>query len=255
MRVTVVGCSGSYPTAGNPGSCYLIEHDGTRVLLDLGSGAFGALAGHRDVLDDDALHAVILSHLHADHMVDMAAMHVARTHRPAGPMPPLTVWGPMGTAQRIADVAGTSLVNVERRFTISPLVDGQIIQIGSFEIRIRRMRHSIDAFAVRIEAGGSVCVYSGDTAMNDALIEIARDADIALIEATWPEPGLGQPAWPEGVHLSGREAGQVARRAQVNHLVLTHHAPWADQSLIAEQARESFGGLVTCAAPGMILNL
>lgn len=255
MRVTVVGCSGSYPTVGNSGSCYLIEHAGTRVLLDLGSGAFGALAEHLDVLHDDALHAVILSHLHADHMVDMAAMHVARTHRPSGPMPPLPVWGPEGTAQRIADVAGASRTNVERRFTISELADGQGVQIGSLDIRFRLMRHSVDAFAVRIEGDGIACVYSGDTAMNDALIDIARDADVALIEATWPEPGPRESAWPEGVHLSGREAGQVARRAQVRHLVLTHHAPWAERDRIVEQARESFSGTVTSAFPGMILNL
>lgn len=253
MQVTVIGSSGSYPSLGNPGSCYLVDHAGTRVLLDLGSGALGALAAHVDVLTPDCLDAVILTHLHADHMVDMAAMLVARTHGPAGPLPPLPVWGPVGTAARIADVAGSTAGRIERRFTVGSLVDGARITIGSLSILSRQLRHSVESFGLRIEADGRALTYSGDSAMTDALVELAHDADVALIEATWPEPDTHEKRWPEGVHLSGREAGQIARRAGVRHLVLTHHAPWADAHLIATQASDAFSGPISRAQPGMTL--
>src|SRR5699024_10546946 len=103
MRLTVVGCSGSYPGPGSPASCYLVEaeHDDRtwRILLDLGSGALGALHNHIDPLSVDA---VFLSHLHADHCMDLCGYYVMRKYHPNGPQPRIPVWGPPGTAARMA---------------------------------------------------------------------------------------------------------------------------------------------------------
>ena len=94
MRITIVGCAGSYPGPDSPASCYLIEADGFRLVLDLGSGALGTRQRHCGL---DEVDAVCLSHLHADHCLDMCGYLVARTHHPDGPRPRLPVYGPAGT--------------------------------------------------------------------------------------------------------------------------------------------------------------
>src|SRR6266536_1241487 len=99
MRLTAVGCSGSFPGPGSPASCYLVEHEGFRLVLDLGSGALGPLQRHADLLDIDA---VLLSHLHADHCLDLCPYVVYRRYHPDGPPPRLPVYGPRGTHGRLA---------------------------------------------------------------------------------------------------------------------------------------------------------
>ena len=99
MQVTVVGCAGSFPGPDSPASCYLVEHGGTRVLLDLGNGSLGVLQRHADIFDIDA---VVLTHLHADHCLDLASYYVARRYHPEGPRDPVPVLGPPGTSARMA---------------------------------------------------------------------------------------------------------------------------------------------------------
>ena len=92
MRLTVLGCSGSYNGPDAAASSYLVEaehDDGTgsrtwRLLLDLGSGALGPLQRLTDPLGIDA---VLLSHLHADHCLDLCGYHVLRKYHPHGPQP------------------------------------------------------------------------------------------------------------------------------------------------------------------------
>ena len=103
MQLTIVGCSGSYPGPDSPASCYLVqaEHEGRtwNILMDLGNGALGALHRYVDPLDIDA---VFLSHLHADHCIDMTSYYVLRKYHPSGEQEPLPVWGPRRTARRLA---------------------------------------------------------------------------------------------------------------------------------------------------------
>ena len=108
MRLTVVGCSGSYPGPESSASCYLLEHETEsdsgqgrtwRILLDLGNGALGQLHRYADPLDIDA---VLVSHLHADHCLDLCGYYVMRKYHPKGPQPRIPVWGPAGTADRMA---------------------------------------------------------------------------------------------------------------------------------------------------------
>ena len=98
MRLTVVGCAGSFPGPDSPASCYLLEADGFRLVIDFGNGSLGALQRYTRLFGIDA---VRLSHLHADHCVDLYSYSIARTYSPAGPQPPIPVYGPAGTAERI----------------------------------------------------------------------------------------------------------------------------------------------------------
>ncbi len=97
MKLTVVGCSGSFPGPESPASCYLIEHEGTRILLDMGNGSLGALQRYTDIY---AIDAVVLSHLHVDHFIDLCSYYVALQYRPDGPADSVAVWGPTDTAAR-----------------------------------------------------------------------------------------------------------------------------------------------------------
>ncbi len=99
MKLTVVGCSGSFPSAESACSSYLVEADGYRLLLDMGNGALGVLQRYVDPL---TLDAVFLSHLHADHCLDLTGYYVVRRYHPSGHQPRIPVWGPEGTADRMA---------------------------------------------------------------------------------------------------------------------------------------------------------
>src|SRR5579862_4913036 len=98
MDLTIVGCSGSFPGPDSPASCYLVEAEGFRLLVDLGNGALGPLQRYAGL---DQIYAICLSHLHADHCLDMCAYQVFRTYRPEGPLPPIPVYGPAGAAPRL----------------------------------------------------------------------------------------------------------------------------------------------------------
>src|SRR4249920_1123656 len=126
MRVTVVGCAGSFPGPDSPASCYLLEAEGFRLVLDLGNGALGALQRHTELFGVDA---ICVSHLHADHCVDLGAYWVARQYTPDGPRPPIPVYGPQGTAGRVAGFGGEALAAVQARFAVHELEPGQV-EIG-----------------------------------------------------------------------------------------------------------------------------
>ncbi|MFZ0190063.1 MAG: MBL fold metallo-hydrolase [Streptosporangiaceae bacterium] len=244
MRLTVVGCSGSIPGPHSPASCYLLEADGFRLVVDMGSGALGALQRYAGLAEVDA---VALSHLHADHFIDMCSFWVARTYSSHGVLR-VPVYGPADTAARIAranddpDVTGT--------FDFVSLIPGSR-QIGPFTVTVGHVAHPVETFAFRFEHGGQVLTYSGDTGESPVLVELARSADILLCEAGFPE----LPDLPAGLHLSGRQAGQHAAAAGVRHLVLTHLAPDYDPALSLAGAQDTFGGPVSLAAPGRVLHL
>ncbi|MCP2262383.1 Ribonuclease BN, tRNA processing enzyme [Streptoalloteichus tenebrarius] len=248
MILTVLGCSGSVPGPGVPASGYLVQAGGTLVALDFGNGVLAALSARRDPLSLDAL---LLSHLHPDHCADMTALAVLRRYDPVRrPAAPLPVHAPREAASRLAaayapsaaELAETDLSDV---FAFRPLEPGTV-RIGECVVTAARVAHPCEAFGFRIEHEGAVLAYTGDTGPCDAVVELARGADVLLSEATWPD----LPDLPRDLHLSGREAGELATAAGVRKLVLTHIAPWFDAESVAAEARAAFSGPVELAAPG-----
>jgi ribonuclease BN (tRNA processing enzyme) len=249
MRLTIVGCSGSFPGPESAASCYLVEADGHRVLLDLGNGSLGALAGHMSIYDVDA---VLLSHLHPDHCFDLASFHVARRYRPEGVPPRIPVYGPPGVARRMAEANGADRPSgMEREFEFREWEDGGTYGIGPFSVTVARVAHPVPCFAIRVEHGGGSLVYSGDTGPCDALVELARGADLLLCEASYVEGVNNLP----DLHMTGREAGEHAARADVGRLVLTHIPPWYDGSGALAAARPAFHGHLDLARPGSSYEL
>jgi ribonuclease BN (tRNA processing enzyme) len=124
--------------------------------------------------------------------------------------------------------------------------DGQPIRLGPFTITTSRVVHPVPGYGMRVERAGKVLAYSGDTGPCDALVELARGADLLLVEASFREGDDN----PPGLHLTGREAGEAARKAGVGTLVLTHIPPWHDKSGAVDEAREVFDGRTELAATG-----
>lgn len=247
MRLTVVGCSGSFPGPRSAGSCYLVEHDGFRLVVDLGNGSLGALARHVDILTVDA---VLISHLHVDHYVDLCSYYVARRYDPHGPPPPVPVYGPTGTAEQVARAyGGTRSGDLAAAFAFADLRPE--FELGPFRVAAARVAHPVEAYGLRLAADGQVLAYSGDTGPTDALVDLARDCDLLLAEASFLEGAAN----PPDLHLTGRDAGEIATRADAGRVVLTHVPPWHDPQRALEDCAPAYGGEITLAEPGLAISL
>lgn len=264
MRLTVVGCSGSMSGPDSAASCYLVQADGpdedgtTRtwsIVLDLGSGAFGALLRH---LDPARLDAVVLSHLHADHVVDMTGLEVYRRYHPAGALGPVLVLGPDETPERIGALTmEDDLSALDASFTFAAHTPGQVLSVGPLRIESVAVDHPVPAYGVRVtgpsEEGDRevVLAYSGDTDACDGVVELARDVDLFLCEAAFQE---GRDS-VRGIHLTGRRAGEAATLAAARQLVLTHLPPWTDAEVVRAEAAEAYGGPIELASPDAVWTL
>jgi ribonuclease BN (tRNA processing enzyme) len=248
MRLTVVGCAGSFPGPASPASCYLVESDGFRMLLDLGNGALGVLQRYAGLFDVDA---ICLSHLHADHCLDMCSYWVARTYAPDGARPRIPVYGPAGTAARLARAVDLDPdPGMTRAFDFVTLSPGRR-QIGPFSVTVDHVNHPVETFGFRVEHAGRALAYSGDTGESAALERLAGSVDVLLCEASF----LDGPGLPTGLHLTGRQAGEHAARADVGKLVLTHLVPWNNPERTLAEATAVFCGPVSLASTGLVLDL
>lgn len=252
MRVTVIGCSGSFPGPDSPASSYLIQAEGFSMLLDLGSGALGSLQRYQPLYDIDA---ICLSHLHPDHCHDMCGYWVARRYRPEGMAPRIPVYGPAITAERMAlayDLEPDPGMTEAFEFRPLPSRSFETFEVGPFRVTTALMPHPVEAYAFRIEHDGAALAYSGDTGESDALVDLAHGADLFLCEASF----LEGPELPEDLHLTGREAGEHAARADVGRLVLTHLQPWNDPNASLVEAKASgFSGPIELARVGAVYEL
>ena len=255
MRLTVVGCSGSYPGPDSAASCYLLEaehDDGSgprtwRVLLDLGSGALGSLHRFADPL---AVDAVLLSHLHADHCLDLAGYYVMRKYHPAGPQPRIPVWGPFGTADRLArayDLAADPGMHEEFDFREW---EGPV-EVGPFAVVPIAVDHPVPAYGLRVTADGAVVGYSGDTGPCAGLDLVGSGVDLMLAEASFRSCDDN----PPNLHLTGADCGEMAARVGVKRLVLTHIPPWYDPEVALAEARERYDGPLELARVGATYDL
>jgi ribonuclease BN (tRNA processing enzyme) len=243
VQLTVLGCAGTFPGPDSPCSGYLVEHEGFRLVVDLGAGALGNLQRHIDVRDVDA---VYISHLHADHCIDLVAYFYARRYHPAGRLPRLLVYGPPGMAARIGAAFEEPPVDgLDEVYDFQERGSGTLA-IGPFTVTVGVVEHPIECHGLRIEAGGKVLTYSGDSACCDTLVELARGADTFLCEASWPS----EPPPPPGIHLTGREAGDQATKAGARRLLLTHLMPFHDPQAMLAEAKETFDGHLELVHPG-----
>jgi ribonuclease BN (tRNA processing enzyme) len=247
VKLTIVGCSGSYPGPDAPASCYLVEEDDAdgrtwRIVLDLGSGALGALQRYADPL---AVDAVFLTHLHPDHCMDLCGYHVLRKYHPGGPHPRIPVFGPVGTAERMAAAYGMpASPGMSGEFDFR--VHGDEVAVGPLAVDAVPVVHPVPAFGFRVRAGGRTLAYSGDTGPCDGLDALAEGADLFLAEASFRTVDHN----PPGLHLTGADCGRAAHHGRARRLVLTHVPPWFDPEMAVAEAKEEFAGPIDLAVAG-----
>lgn len=246
MELTVIGCAGSFPSAASPASCYLVEHEGHRIVLDLGNGSFGALQQYVDVTWPGALDAVVLSHCHIDHCADLGSLYVQRHYAPEPATERLLVLGPSDARSRAVAIYGkTDEAGLDHQFDFVPFAR-EPVSVGPFTIHAARAAHPVESYCVRVTADGRSLTYSGDTGPTPRLVELARGTDVALFEASFVGEGN-----PGGMHLSGADAGRAATAAGAGRLVLTHHVAWNDPATVLAEAVAHFDGPIEQAHPGL----
>jgi ribonuclease BN (tRNA processing enzyme) len=243
VKVTVLGCSGTFPSADSGCSAYLVEHDGFRLLLDAGNGAVGALQRHVGLFDLDA---VVLSHLHTDHCVDLVAYSYARRYHPDRP-PRLPVYGPYGTQDRLCQV-------FERRpedgltgvYDFHTTGEGSR-EVGPFRLDLTPTAHPVECYAIRVSAGGRSVTYSADTGPSDDVARAAEGSDLFLCESTWLEDSPR----PPNLHMTALEAGEHAAKAGVGRLSLIHTTAYLDRDAYRTQAQAAYDGPLEVATAGV----
>ena len=236
LTLTVLGSSGSYARPGDACSGYLVRSRDTTVWLDTGPGTLAELQRHVSLAD---LTAIVVSHEHPDHWVELPVVRNAlRYGAEREGLPLYATAGVRRLCEAVVD-DGT-----EPTFAWTVVADGSSVTIGPMRFSFSRTDHMVETLAVRVEADGRSLVYTADTGAGWSLDGFERP-DVLLSEATLlaSEEGMVQ-------HLSGRQAGALARAAGVPRLVVTHVWPESDPEVHRQEAEESFGGAVELAEVG-----
>jgi ribonuclease BN (tRNA processing enzyme) len=248
VELTVLGSSGTWPPGGGATCGYLVSHEGTVLWLDAGTGTFANLQLHMEVRD---IAAIMITHGHPDHFVDVVPAFYARYYGGLGDSG-LPFYCPEGFTNLISLLVSEDGRDVMgEAYAFTTLTDGDRVQVGPLDIRAFEMAHvGVKALGYRIEAGGVVFAYTGDTGPSDAVIELARDADVLMAEASYQDDSTLLP-----FHLSARQAAEHAKAAGVGRLLLTHILPTLDPAVSLAEARSAFDGPVEIADLGMITEI
>ena len=238
MRLTVLGGCGAWPTAGQACGGYLVEHDGFTVLIDPGYAVLPRMLSHIEAADLDA---VLVSHGHPDHCADLNPLLRARALRDE-PAPPLPVYAPPASLGPVLTLDRPGML--DGALSLRDFVPGERFAVGPFDVRTWLLPHMLPNAGLRLAAGGQTLAYTGDTGPAPELIDLARDADIFLAEASYPHE---VPADSAKYLSSAAQAGRTAARAGAGRLLLTHLMPGTDPAQAIEAAAASFTGEIGVA--------
>jgi ribonuclease BN (tRNA processing enzyme) len=264
MRVTVLGKSPSWQDAGGACSGYLLQDDGVSVLIDCGNGVFSKL---RQFVDYTEVDAVVLSHLHADHFLDLVPYSYALTYAPRQQPVPVPPWpgtatparprliAPPGTVETFRRVVGAwgNEDLIEKAFAIEEYEEASTPEVGPLRFRFQSVPHFTQTFAICVDSarGGGSLAYGADSSPSEDLVRFVAGSDLLIIEATLPRP---ERTGMRG-HLTPEEAGRHARDAAARRVVLTHMSDELDATWARTQASEAFGAPVEVAREGAVYEV
>lgn len=253
MQLTVLGGSAASPNTGAGCAGFLVQRGKTSIVLDMGPGTLQELRKHTDFR---TLSAVIISHMHVDHVLDLIALRHALAYNPISAPEPMSVWLPPGGAKLLAQVTApfdlsddpgtfTSTVSVREFDPAQPLT------IGDLEVRFQRTVHILPAWAMRVCASEGDLGYTADGGPTSDWDDLFRDVRVLIAEATLIEPGSG-PIAQRG-SLSAAEAGELAHRCSAATLLLAHMWEELGFETAREQAASAFKREIALAQPGLSL--
>ena len=265
MRITVLGKSPSWQDAGGACSGYLIEEGSTCVLLDCGNGVFSKLRRYRDYV---AVDAVVISHLHADHFLDLVPFSYALTYAPRQQPVPVDRWpgtdrparpqlhAPKGATQTFRRVVGSwgNEDLIENAFDLREYDPADVVEVGPLRFRFHEVPHFLPTCAIDVTSsanGSGRFTYGADSAPCEELVQFAQGTDLLMLEATLPRP---ERTGMRG-HLTPAEAGEHGGRARVGRLVLTHISDELDELWARREAEQTFGGPVSVAREGAVYTV
>lgn len=237
------------PRPGGACSSYLVRTGEASVLFDLGIGAFAKLLL---AIDPTTIDAIVITHVHADHFFDLVPLHYTAKYGDVRYERRIPVWLPPGGHSALE--ALRRAVSPDSRedffsgfFAVEEYDPAGELPIADMRLRFAKTRHFVDAYAIRAESKGASITYSADTAPCDAVVELAADTALFLCEAA---VGLGKEEGERG-HSTAAEAGEMAARARVARLLLTHYVATFDSEALAAAAAEHFAGPVAAVDDGM----
>lgn len=245
MKWTVLGCQSPFPAPGGATPGYLLEAGGKKILIDCGSGVLSQLAKFLPLYEVDA---VILSHLHHDHISDffvlqyaiMIAMNQGMRNRP------LPVWSP---AQPDSWFRQLSYGRYIQRQAVK---EGDMLKLGDVKIQFFATDHPVPCYAMRIDSGGQTILYGADSGPKTDWISMAAKPDLFVCEGSFLE--AERPQNPVS-HLSVKETAMAAKQIQAKQLLITHLSPLAELSEVVREAASVYPGLCHPAKPGLIIHL
>ncbi len=242
LTLTVLGSAGSHPGPGRLCSGYLVQTDTTSVLLDAGNGSTSNLQRFLPLADLDA---VVISHRHVDHCIDLIGAFYALRFDPAFAGQRIPLYAPDEVHETLTGLmSDDSAMAFDDVFAHTRVGHGDEVAVGDLRLRFADSVHATPAVSVRLETAGRSLVYSGDTAGGPDLQAIAQGTDLFLCEATWAGPASD---YPPGIHLTATDAARIAAAAGVQRLVLTHIAGGTDRDRVRHEAETAFDGPVALA--------
>jgi ribonuclease BN (tRNA processing enzyme) len=239
--LTVLGSAGSHTGPGLACSGYLVRANGTQLLVDCGNGASANLQRLTSI---DELDAILITHRHVDHCVDLVGMFYALRFHADGPRSVDLYAAPEVLDVLTGLLSGDSALEFREVFHVKEVTGGDAFELGPMQVDLIDSIHPVPTVSVRVRVGDQSIVYSSDSAGGPELAEFARGTNLFLCEATWQGDASN---YPPDMHLTARDAGRLGTEAEVERLVLTHILGSLNRSVSLEEARETFAGDLTLA--------
>jgi ribonuclease BN (tRNA processing enzyme) len=250
--LTVLGSCGAWPEPGRACSGYVVEHEGYRIVLDLGYGTISRLLAHLGSTCGRGLDAVLISHAHPDHMVDLHGLFRARWYGDPGASP-IPLIAPIAVFNYLESLESPDEWKLADVFAWQPPTVDQVISLGPFGVTAHSLPHYVENVGFRLRTSRFTVAYTGDTGPCEELTTLSSNADLLVADSTdRHQAGNGA---QDNLLLTAREAGRVAHTASVKKLMLTHFWPGNDRGLAAQDASSQYAGEVLVAEEGLRVDL
>jgi ribonuclease BN (tRNA processing enzyme) len=254
VSLTVLGGSAAWPNPGQGCSAYLVQDGATSILLDCGPNTLLELRKH---VDYTRLDAIVISHCHSDHILDLVPYRYGLLYGPDRPTSRIPVWLPPGGYERM-EMLGNAFDGQgepqesfwDGAFALAEYDPDEGLAIGSLHITFAPTQHFIPCFAMRVEdANQRTLFYSSDTGSLQPLLDLVSGVEVVIAEATLDDHG-NRPEAERG-HMTPEDAGRLAAAAGAHTLIVTHLWSERPDNVVERKAAEQFPGRIIIAKPGV----